>query len=81
MSVQARELKGLAEKVLSVLGVIDYSDLQVTYALKADGKWKVSFEYEHSAGFAKSDIRKIGSFAVDAKTGDIEGMWLDRSWK
>ena len=81
MSVQARELKGLAEKVLSVLGVIDYSDLQVTYALKADGKWKVSFEYEHSGGFAKSDIRKIGSFAVDAKTGDIEGMWLDRSWK
>ena len=81
MSVQARELKGLAEKVLSVLGIMDYSDLQVTYALKADGKWKVSFEYECSGGFAKSDIKKIGSFAVDAKTGDIEGMWLDRAWK
>jgi hypothetical protein len=77
MSVQAEELTGIAEKVLYILGVMDYSELQLTYALKAEGKWKVSFEYDHS----RRAIRKIGSFAVDAESGEIEGMWLDRSWK
>jgi len=56
---------------------MDYAELQLTYALKAEGKWKVSFEYDH----ARRAIRKIGSFAVDAESGEIEGMWLDRSWK
>lgn len=77
MSVQAEELKRIAEKVLDMLGVIDYSKLQLTYALKTEGKWKVSFVYE----FYRSSIRKIGSFAVDAESEEIEGMWLDRSWK
>ena len=81
MAVRAQELEKLAEKVLLLLGVTDYSELKLTYAQKAEGKWKVSFEYDHSGGFAKSAITKIGSFAVDAKTGDIEGMWLDRAWK
>ncbi|MCX6010276.1 MAG: hypothetical protein NTW48_09685 [Chloroflexi bacterium] len=81
MSVQAEELKGIAEKVLHILGVTDYSELQLIYALKTEGKWKVSFEYGHSGGFARGGIRKIGSFAVDEETGEIEGMWLDRSWK
>jgi hypothetical protein len=81
MSVQAQELKRLAEKVLSDLGVTDYSELQLTYALKTEGKWRVSFDYGHSGGFASSTIRKIGSFAVDVKSGEVEGMWLDRSWK
>jgi len=77
MSVQPEELRRIAEKVLDLLGVIDYSKLQLTYALKTEGKWKVSFMYE----FYRSSIRKIGSFAVDAESGEIEGMWLDRSWK
>ncbi len=81
MVVRAQELEKIAEKVLFSLGVEDYSELKLTYAVKAEGKWKVSFEYDHSAGFAKAAIRKIGSFAVDAKSGDIEGMWLDRAWK
>jgi hypothetical protein len=81
MSVQAEELKGIAEKVLHILGVTDYSELQLIYALKTEGKWKVSFEYGHSGGFARGGIRKIGSFAVDEESGEIEGMWLDRSWK
>ena len=81
MTIHAGELTGIAQKVLDTLGVTDYSELQITYALKTDGKWKVSFEYGHSGGFAKAAIRKIGSFAVDAKSGDIEGMWLDRAWK
>jgi len=81
MSVQAEELKRIAEKVLHILGVMDYSELQLTYALKTDGKWKVSFDYGHSGGFARGAIRKIGSFAVDAESGEIEGMWLNRSWK
>jgi len=77
MSVQPEELKRIAEKVLDMLGVIDYSKLQLTYALKNAGKWKVSFMYE----FYRSSIRKIGSFVVDAESEEIEGMWLDRSWK
>jgi len=81
MSVQAEELKGIAEKVLHILGVTDYSELQLIYALKTEGKWKVSFEYGHSGGFARGGIRKIGSFAVDEETGEIEGMWFNRSWK
>jgi hypothetical protein len=79
MSVQAEELKRIAEKVLHILGVTDYSQLQLTYALKTEGKWKVSFEYECSHN--RSAIRKIGSFAVDSESGEIEGMWLDRAWK
>jgi hypothetical protein len=81
MSVEAEELKGIAEKVLHISGVTDYSELQLIYALKTEGKWKVSFEYGHSGGFARGGIRKIGSFAVDVKSEEIEGMWLDRAWK
>jgi len=81
MSVQAEELKRIAHKVLDILGVTDYSELQLTYALKTEGKWKVSFDYGHSGGFASGSSRKIGSFAVDAESEEIEGMWLDRSWK
>jgi len=77
MSVQAEELRRIAEKVLDMLGVIDYSKLQLTYALKTEEKWKVSFMYE----FYRSSIRKICSFVADAESGEIEGMWLDRSWK
>jgi len=77
MSVQAEELQRIAKKVLDMLGVMDYSKLQLTYALKTEGKWKVSFVYEHY----RSSIRKLGSFAADAESGEIEGMWLDRSWK
>ena len=77
MSVQAEELKRIAQKVLDMLGVIDYSKLQLIYALKTTGKWKVSFAYE----YYRSSIRNIGSFVVDAESGEIEGMWLDRSWK
>jgi len=79
MSVQAEELKGIARQVLDILGVIDYSEVQLTYALKTEGKWKVSFEYEYSYGHSTS--RKIVSFTADVKNGDIEGMWLDRSWR
>ncbi|HXZ95366.1 MAG TPA: hypothetical protein VEG28_05625 [Dehalococcoidia bacterium] len=82
MSVQAGELKGIADKVLRTLGVMDYSELQLTDALKTEGKWKVSFEYEPSHHrFSSGVSRKIGSFLADVKSGDIEGMWLDRAWK
>ena len=81
MAVQVGELKKIAQKVLDISNVIDYRELRITYAQKTEGKWKVSFEYEHSGGFASSDIKKIGSFIADVRSGDIEGMWLDRSWK
>jgi hypothetical protein len=79
MSLQAEELKSIAEEVLYILGVLDYSELLLTYALKTNGKWKVSFAYEYSNG--RSANRRICSFAVDAESGEIEGMWLDRAWK
>jgi len=82
MSVQAEDLIRIAQKVLDIVGVIDYSELQLTYALKNAEKWKVSFAYEpYRHRFSSGVIRKIGSFAVDAESGEIEGMWLDRSWK
>jgi hypothetical protein len=82
MSVQAEELKRTAQEILDILGVTDYSELQLIYALKTEGKWKVSFAYEpYHHRFSSGVIRKIGSFAVDEETGEIEGMWLDRSWK
>jgi hypothetical protein len=81
MSVQIEDLRGIAQKVLDILGVIDYSRLQLTDARKTEGKWRVTFEYEHPHGFASSAIRKVASFVVDAKSEEIEGMWLDRAWK
>jgi len=82
MSVQAEELKRIAQEVLVISGVTDYSELQLIYALKTEGKWKVSFAYEpYHHRFSSGVIRKIGSFAVDDESGDIEGMWLDRAWK
>ena len=79
MSVQAEDLVRIAQKVLDIVGVIEYSELQLIYALNTTGKWKVSFAYEYSHG--RSTIGKIGSFAVDAESEEIEGMWLDRAWK
>jgi len=82
MSVQAKELKSMAEKVLYNLGVIDYSELQLIYALKTEGKWKVSFACELSRyRFSSGVIRKLGSFVVDDESEEIEGMWLDRLWQ
>jgi hypothetical protein len=82
MAVQVRELKGIAQKVLDTLGVIDYRELQLTYVSKTEGKWRVSFEYEpYHRRFSTAVLRKVGSFAVDVKSGEVEGMWLDRSWK
>jgi hypothetical protein len=77
MSIQAGDLKRIAERVLDMLGVTDYSKLQVMYALRTEGNWRVSFIYE----FYRSSIRKICSFSADAESGEINGMWLDRSWK
>jgi len=79
MTVRAEDLIGIAERVLRNSGVLDYRDLQVTYAVKSEGKWKVSFEFDCS--HSRSAIKRIGSFAVDAKSEELEGMWLDRSWR
>jgi len=82
MSVQAEDLIRIAHEVLDMLGVTDYATLQLTYALKTEGKWKVSFAYEpYHRRFSGGAIRNIGSFVVDEENGGIEGMWLDRSWK
>lgn len=77
MSVQPEELINITRRVLSLLGVKSYSELQITYAFKEESSWRVSFSYTPSMSFT----RKGGSFAVNTQTGEIEGMWLDRTWK
>lgn len=77
MSIQPTELRDTARKVLNLLGVSGYTALELTYALKDGDEWKVSFSYTPSMSFA----RKVGSFKVNAESGEIEGMWLDRTWK
>jgi len=78
MSVQAEDLIRIAQRVLAIVGIIDYAELKLTYALKTNGKWKVSFAYD---AYVRNAINKIVSFTVDEKSGEIEGVWLDRSWK
>jgi hypothetical protein len=80
MSVQPKELMRVAEKVLAIMNVTEASKLQLTYALRTEGKWKVSFAYE-LPHFVGSGVKKIGSYMLDEQTEDIEGMWLDRCWK
>jgi hypothetical protein len=80
MSVEPKELAKIAEKVLADMNVPEASKLQLTYALKTEGKWKVSFCYE-LPHFVGGGAKKMGSFLVDDELGDIEGMWLDRCWK
>jgi hypothetical protein len=80
MSVEPKELIAIAEKVLAILNVTEASKLQLTYALKTEAKWKVSFAYE-LPHFIGTGAKKIGSFLIDEESGDIEGMWLDRCWK
>jgi hypothetical protein len=80
MSVEPKELIKTAEKVLAIMNVAQASNLQLTCALRTEGKWKVSFAYE-LPHFVGSGVKKIGSFQIDAESGEIEGMWLDRCWK
>ena len=77
MSIQPTELREIARKVLNLMGVTRYSDLELTYVLKDEDKWNISFSYSPSMSFAK----KVGSFKINAESGEIEGMWLDRTWK
>ena len=80
MSVEPKELVKISEKVLAIMNVPQASNLQLTHAAKAEGKWKVSFAYD-LPHFVGSGVKKIGSFQIDAESGEIEGMWLDRCWK
>jgi len=80
MSVQPKELTKTAEKVLVIMNVSQASNLQLTYAVKAEGKWRASFAYE-LPHFVGSGVKKTGSFLIDEESGEIEGMWLDRCWK
>jgi hypothetical protein len=79
MSVQPKELIIIAERVLAILNVTEATKLQLTYAVRTEGKWKASFAYE-LPHFASGGTRKIGSFLVDEESAEIEGMWLDRCW-
>jgi len=81
MSVQAEDLIRIAQKVLDILGVAEYSDLQLIQAVKDRDKWKASFTYEYPGSLIRGVIKKTGSYVIDAESGEIEGMWLDRSWK
>ena len=77
MSIPPEELITITKRVLKLLGVTSYTDLQLTYVLKDEDTWKVSFSYLPFLSIA----RKVGCFRVDAETREIVGMWLDRTWK
>lgn len=69
------ELKGFVAKHLATaLGI---SNFDITYAelLEEKGLWDVNVEYE-----TESQFRTIIALSVDAKTGEVKGLWKDRSW-
>ncbi len=77
MSIEAEDLLGVAEEVLELLGVKNYTDLQLIGAFQSGDLWKVTFSYIPSISF----VRKTGCFSVNTDTEEIAGMWLDRVWK
>ena len=77
MSVQPEELVNIAKRVLKLMGVTGFTEVELTYAMKVDNEWKVNFKYTTTFGL----YRSTGSFKAGAETGEIKGMWLDRTWK
>lgn len=76
MTVQPEELLEIANRVLKLLNVKGYSKLELMYVMKVQDVWRISFTYEPYS----SVIKKAGSFKVNAESGEIEGMWLNRVW-
>ena len=77
MKVESHDLINIAKNVLIQLGVTDSRDVKLTYAFKDGDIWKVNFSYYKQYDFFQS----LSSFAVDAETGEILGIWVDRTWK
>jgi len=77
MKVESYDLVNVAKNVLIQLGITDYRDVKLTYVLKEGNEWKVNFSYWKGIDFFQS----VSSFAVNAQTGEITGMWVDRVWK
>ena len=77
MKVESQNLLDIAKNVLVQVGIHEYRDINLTYASKTSNEWRVNFSYFKGLDF----FQKVSSFAVDAETGEIRGLWLDRTWK
>lgn len=77
MKVESHNLLDIAKNVLIQAGIHEYRDVKLTYASKVGIEWRVNFSYWKGLDF----FQTVSSFAVDAETGEIRGIWLDRVWK
>ena len=77
MSIEPEQLVEFSKQVLSLMGVTECYSVNLTYAFKIEGIWKVNFSYQKQYG----SYEQSGSYAIDAENGEIKGMWLDRVWK
>lgn len=74
-NISFAELKEfVARHIQTALGITKFD---IIYAeLREDlGTWDVNVEYE-----TESQFHAIIALSVDAKTGEIKGLWKDRSW-
>lgn len=77
MKVESHNLIDVAKKALIQMGILDYKDVELTYAFKVGNRWRANFSYYRGADFYK----RVSSFLVDAETGEIIGVWTDRIWR
>lgn len=77
MSVEPNQLLGIAQQVLGLMGVYDYTGLQLTYAIKDEDEWRVNVSFTRRGALVKS----VACFSVSAESKEITGMYLDRTWK
>jgi hypothetical protein len=59
----------------TALGVTEFD---ITYAELFEDKelWKVNIQYEDETGLFHTEI----ALKVNSKTGEVTGLWKDRSW-
>lgn len=77
MKVEQYQLLDITKSALREMGISDYKDLELTYRLKVNNEWRVNFSFRR--GYSGS--KEIGCLAVDAETGEIRFVGLDRKWQ
>lgn len=77
MTIERNQLLDITKTVLNELGITSPIGIELTYAQKVKGAWRVSFNYTSQMSWSKS----TGCFAVDAASGEITFSVLDRAWK
>ena len=77
MTVQGSELLGIARNVLSQMGISAPMDLKITLAEQKLDEWLVNLSYRTGVDW----YGKHACFKVNIESGEITGMWLDRTWQ